>query len=68
MHDAIINGYIIVVGSGVGLIGMALSERSTVRRNSNLAKTIAQTVDYAIPWLTIGGLVLFVYLNPLVSF
>ncbi|MBB6449594.1 hypothetical protein HNR44_001543 [Geomicrobium halophilum] len=59
-------GYAVVVGCGAMLIGAAVAEGASVKREKKrLALAIANGVEIALPWVIIGGLLLFVYLNPL---
>jgi hypothetical protein len=65
MHQVVANGYVMVIGSGAVLLSMALTERSLVRRSSTTAQMLSGVIDSLIPWLTIGGFTLFVWVNPL---
>ncbi|ARK30758.1 hypothetical protein [Halalkalibacter krulwichiae] len=58
-------GLIFIVG-GV-LIGVALLERLLImERKQELAKDIVGYVKIALPWVLVGGLILFVLTNPLI--
>jgi hypothetical protein len=60
------NAYTFVFAVGGVLIGAALLERLLVlNRKQKDAKVIAGLIQTALPWLLIGGLIVFVLLNPL---
>jgi prolipoprotein diacylglyceryltransferase len=58
-------GLIFIIG-GV-LVGAAILERLLVMgRKQGIAEDIASYVKIALPWLLLGGLIIFVLTNPLI--
>lgn len=65
--SAITGAYSLIFIVGGVLIGVAVLERLLIMgRKQDLAGEIVGYVKIALPWLLVGGLILFVLTNPLI--